>query len=261
MKTRSAFTLLEVLIVVAIIALLVAILVPSLQKAREQGRRMTCQAQLRQLGLSWHQYLNENKGFFVQDKTGFIKNADINYGGQQGTSASFRVSKPLNKQIPLPLKATRGAEIFQCPGDTASPSDFAWYGTSYRSNRMLIGQGSLQLASNDRCAQSPPDPSPLERVSKRLKALNLSKVSADHARLLLMGDFEWDTTYQPAWTLYGPDWHGQRFRYNMVFLDGHADFVEVHKGVHTSGQYRYTTVPFQDLQGIICDCQEEMPCQ
>ncbi len=48
---RSAFTLIEVLVVVAIIALLISILLPSLQKAREEARAVVCESNLRQ-GLS-----------------------------------------------------------------------------------------------------------------------------------------------------------------------------------------------------------------
>jgi len=52
---RSAFTLLELLIVIAVIALLVAILLPSLSGAHKQAQRMTCTSKLRELGsLTWY---------------------------------------------------------------------------------------------------------------------------------------------------------------------------------------------------------------
>lgn len=56
---RSAFTLVELLVVVSIIALLVAMIVPSLRKAREQGRRLVCAAHLKGLGTSWEIYTIE----------------------------------------------------------------------------------------------------------------------------------------------------------------------------------------------------------
>jgi prepilin-type N-terminal cleavage/methylation domain-containing protein/prepilin-type processing-associated H-X9-DG protein len=60
MKLQKAFTLIELLVVIAIIAVLMAILFPALNRAREQGRRAVCLSNLKQLGLAWIMYADEN---------------------------------------------------------------------------------------------------------------------------------------------------------------------------------------------------------
>ena len=60
MTRHKAFTLIELLVVIAIIALLMAILLPALSRSREQGNRIVCLNNLRQLTIAWTMYAQAN---------------------------------------------------------------------------------------------------------------------------------------------------------------------------------------------------------
>ncbi len=55
-QKRPGFTLIELLVVIAIIAVLIALLLPAVQAAREAARRAQCVNNLKQIGLSLHNY-------------------------------------------------------------------------------------------------------------------------------------------------------------------------------------------------------------
>ena len=65
MRKSKGFTLIELLVVIAIIALLMAILVPVLRSAREQGHRVVCLSNLKQLTLAWIAYADDNDSKLV----------------------------------------------------------------------------------------------------------------------------------------------------------------------------------------------------
>jgi len=81
MRKLRAFTLIELLVVIAIIAILMAILMPALNRVKEQGKRISCMSNLKQLMLGWYMYAEDNGEKIVFAITNAGAETDTTFGG------------------------------------------------------------------------------------------------------------------------------------------------------------------------------------
>jgi len=114
LRRRSAFTLVELLVVIGIIAVLIAILLPALNAAREQAKAAQCLSNLRQIGQGMAMYSNEFKGYVIP---GFIRKQPAGGRGEETWATLLAVRGYIKGASQLDFVPPQAGE--PTPGETA----------------------------------------------------------------------------------------------------------------------------------------------
>jgi len=136
---RTAFTLVEVLVVLGIIVLLLSMLLPGLSNARAQARAVLCGSNIRQLEVANRYYADDHGGVYCPGAADFRRNLHRWHGARDKTTVPFDPARgPL-----VPYLGPEGA-VRQCPdfpaGDVAAESGgFERGNGGYGYNNAFIG--------------------------------------------------------------------------------------------------------------------------
>jgi prepilin-type N-terminal cleavage/methylation domain-containing protein len=118
---KAAFTLLELLVVIAVMAILAGLVLPALSKATVQARGIQCRNNPRQLTMAWLMYADDNAGRLapnLPDSVNSWVGGIITFDGP--ATDCTNTQKLLDPEWAKLGPYVRAADSFKCPSDRSS---------------------------------------------------------------------------------------------------------------------------------------------
>ncbi|MDR1279570.1 MAG: type II secretion system GspH family protein [Opitutaceae bacterium] len=112
---RAAFTLTELLVVIAVIGILAGILLPVVSIVRTSARTASCKSNLRQIGVGIHLYIQDNKGFLPGPFAYGVSQGYKKTSGENNNRYFFAFLAPY-LDLPEAKTDVRQARHGLCPG-------------------------------------------------------------------------------------------------------------------------------------------------
>lgn len=260
MRPRPAFSLIEVLVVIAIISVLLAITLPALASARESARAVRCAANLSQIGVGMTMHLADHKDWLPQVRADFAGNiypppqaSTIGslFAGKKGALPIYGIdrlgadARPLNRYLGS-YGPDDEVEICQDPSDQGTTDPGLAYlqqqlGLNLDTSNMydLVGTSyNLNDHALETIQGADAYPTLIPKDGGRMPDVQ------NPSRTWLVGD-------QPIYNFEdagdrGQRWHNNKVIASLLYVDMHADIgVPVAAGaVNTTD--RYTFLPRHD---------------
>ncbi len=180
----KGFTLIELLVVIAIIAILAAMLLPALSRAKEKAKLTYCVNNLKQIGLAFTMYTDDNNGFYPVHEGYAALGGMALTNRLAGTPVYFgatETSRPLNQYT------ANNLQTFRCPSDKgdhhvpAAPSCFEGWGNSYL----------VQWESDYFRVRYVTGSGPLGKWLPKNSPLKVAEVSRRPTTKILLGEWNW----------------------------------------------------------------------